>query len=185
MSLLRIGPRLFVTGWLSSRLDTETEREWEKSLSDKNKFPSYEQLKTFLSNYAIMIDDLKHMKTTKNEEFIVTKRSNVRSTAVNTVTAPISKYLKYYLCKAPHYLPLCERFQSKTPEQRYEIVKANKLCYGCFSSKHSMDTCNHKCKICECKRHNLLNRHLDSANINVNARNCENDRMKIDDSNVM
>lgn len=169
--------------WLSSRLDADTEREWEKSLSDK-KFPTYEQLKTFLSNYATMVDDLKFTKSTKKEEYAFPKRTNVKSTVATTITVPISKSVKCHLCKAPHYINVCEMFMSKSPEQRYEIIKANKLCYGCFSSKHSANVCKHKCTVCARKHHDLLHRDSNYANENVNARTSENDRKKTVDANV-
>lgn len=86
--------------------------------------------------------------------------------------------MKCYLCKAPYYLSVCEQFQSKSPEQRYEIVKANRLCYGCFSSKHSIDVCNCKCKLCDCKHHDLLHRNSDSTTANINARTGENNKRK-------
>jgi hypothetical protein len=47
------------------------------------------------------------------------------------------------MCNHPHSLYCCEVFKSKSPEERGEFVKRNRICFNCIKSKeHIARTCN-------------------------------------------
>ena len=55
-------------------------------------------------------------------------------------------------------LYLCTGFKKLTLEKKLNVVKRNKLCYNCLSSRHLSSTCKSKssCKECGAKHHTFL-----------------------------
>ena len=66
--------------------------------------------------------------------------------------------VKCTLCNNDHPLYLCACFKEKTPEQRMDLVRQNKLCFNCLSSKHLSSTfpSRKSCRDCGAKHHSLL-----------------------------
>ena len=65
---------------------------------------------------------------------------------------------KCITCNAEHPLYLSTGFKKLTLEKKLDVVKRNKLCYNCLSSRHLSSTCKSKsnCKECGAKHHTLL-----------------------------
>ena len=53
---------------------------------------------------------------------------------------------RYYLCKASHYVDQCPRFQTMTPNERWEVVKEQKACFSRLKKGkgHTTANCLHK-----------------------------------------
>ncbi len=63
---------------------------------------------------------------------------------------------KCVLCAQNHYLNQCVDFKAKSPQDRYEVVKKNRLCLICFDSRHGISDCKSKF-VCNCdSRHSSL-----------------------------
>ena len=51
-----------------------------------------------------------------------------------------------YMCKASHYVDQCPRFQTMTPNERWEVVKEQKACFSCLKKGkgHTIANCLRK-----------------------------------------
>ena len=69
--------------------------------------------------------------------------------------APVE--VKCEQCKGDHRLPQCPDFARMEVNKRWDIVKANKLCFKCIVKKHSRSNCRaKKCTRCGYGHHSLL-----------------------------
>jgi hypothetical protein len=71
-----------------------------------------------------------------------------------------------YDCKSGHELTRCSHFIKKTLQDRWELVKSEKLCFKCIASKHRRAACQAKpCGKNGCRQphHKLLHYERDSA----------------------
>ncbi|KAJ8049693.1 hypothetical protein HOLleu_02543 [Holothuria leucospilota] len=64
-----------------------------------------------------------------------------------------------YCCSLGHLLQVCKEFKAKTPKQRKELIRKQKLCDNCFKSNHSAPGCmsENRCTVNEKKKkHHIL-----------------------------
>ena len=47
-----------------------------------------------------------------------------------------------YVCKASHYVDQCPRFQTMTPNERWEVEKEQKACFSCLKKGKDHTTAN-------------------------------------------
>lgn len=67
-------------------------------------------------------------------------------------------------CKDSHPTSQCRTFKQLSNEEKYKIVKNNKLCINCLSNKHIIkDRHSHGCNIRGKWYHTLLHRNKDSS----------------------
>lgn len=142
--------------WLTTRLDDKTERDWETSIADCSKFPSYKELRTFLMARASIIADTISSSMFKKTEKVDSKSDFKKTDSKPVARSLITSKVRCYMCNLNHYLNDCVEFKQKTPLQRFEIVKSNKLCVNCFCRKHNTSDCKGpKCKICDGRHSDL------------------------------
>ena len=81
--------------------------------------------------------------------------------------------VKCTLCNNDHPLHLCTGFKEKTPEQRMDLFRQNKLCFNCLSWKNLSSTCPSRksCRDCGVKYHSLLHRNTPVGENATTARN--------------
>ncbi|XP_025419482.1 uncharacterized protein LOC112689831 [Sipha flava] len=62
------------------------------------------------------------------------------------------------LCNKTHSIRKCQLFLSKTPTDRFQIIKTHRLCINCLNSGHSAASCTskYKCTTCNRSHHSLL-----------------------------
>ncbi|KAM8714715.1 hypothetical protein ACLKA7_001125 [Drosophila subpalustris] len=66
---------------------------------------------------------------------------------------------KCIICNDDHKLYKCETFSKKKLPEKWEIVKKNRLCFGCLRQGHSVQNCSFRreCKIDSCQKfHNRI-----------------------------
>ena len=89
-----------------------------------------------------------------------------------------TRTLSCWLCRNGHRLVNCKDFLAKTPEERYNFVSDNKLCFNCFSKGHQLNDCKSDFRCCEdnCNRkhHTLFHQELKAGDLTIN--NCNIDR---------
>jgi len=92
------------------------------------------------------------------------KGSKSNSSRVTVATASTSSPTNYPMCKARHYLSLCQKFLTQNPTQRRETVKNLKRCFNCLCTSHSVQECKSKysCRTCSKRYHSLLHLSSDS-----------------------
>ena len=88
------------------------------------------------------------------------RRSIVKRTILSTRSNNRDDVPKEQLCNSPHPLYRCEVLRLKSPEERGEFVKRNRICFNCINSKdHTSRACNSstRCKSPGCgKPHHTL-----------------------------
>jgi len=65
-------------------------------------------------------------------------------------------------CKDSHTVSQCSTFKQMSNDEKYNVVRNNKLCINCLSNKHTTKNCqSHGCKICGKWHHTLVHRNKD------------------------
>lgn len=105
--------------YLQSKLDSQTQMDWDNSVTDRNSYPSYESLKEFLIFRVHTIDEHHEPKLVHKSD----ASTNSSSKARKSFSVAISKPSCCACRKEQHLLIECSEFKIKTPYQRYLIVK--------------------------------------------------------------
>jgi len=138
----------FLVYCVSQKLDPSTRRAWKLSFKEDSPPATFEDLTRFIASRAQALGDIKPDKSTKPHE------NKVTSAAASSVPEPLC-----VLCKQRHFINKCPTFIEKSPSQRVEIVKQNKRCFNCLSTKHVLF--DYKSRyLCQKKHHSML--HIDS-----------------------
>lgn len=151
---------------LLQKLDANTVKRFELEHSS-SAIPSYEQLKSFVENQCKALDTLAFTKTdnkttsSKNTTTTPKSYSFHPKRSSNTTSAFIiqpGNVQKCWLCKNNHSIYSCPTLITKSPAERYHLVKQNHLCVNCLSNKHSAKLCrsSSSCKVCRQRHHSLL-----------------------------
>ncbi|CAK1579685.1 unnamed protein product [Parnassius mnemosyne] len=147
-----------------SKLDTESRKQWEMYVSQNvqpNTLPSWNQLASFLETRFRTLEMLEGQKNTskatqnntskqiiKHKSFYSTVNNNEKKVSINTCV----------MCSGGHSLYQCKQYERLSPEKRTEYVQANRLCFNCLSSSHSVRGCHHSmsCRRCGRRHHTTL-----------------------------
>lgn len=160
-----------ITFLVYSKLDFQTQKDWQKTISDRTKYPNWKEFEAFLLNRAKAVKQLEDKQKSSKKAYNVTSNKN-------------EKYVrKCVACqKSDHLLFSCETFNKMTAGERLDLVRNNKLCYNCFNRNHHTRECEVRkcCKICGYKHHTLL--HIEknstkstSSSVDSNAKQVVND----------
>src|SRR6266576_5779756 len=151
------------------RLDDETCRDFDRTITDTSTYPTYEAITKFLDNRAATVEfseDRKQPPVEQRKPPSKSPKANRKSFATAQTSLPrvegdsnASRYKgKCYACTQFHTLIDCPEFQKRNPTERYQIIKNNRLCLICFSSKHGTSQCSKRCRTCGSYHHHLLHR---------------------------
>lgn len=99
-------------------------QNWKNSLVSVNKYPKFDQLSKCLQNCTIEVND----RITYDKLF----KSIAKKSSSDQVSYSMVKN-KCVLCSNSHYLNQYSKFLSKNSQDRFEIVKRNRLCLICFN----------------------------------------------------
>ncbi|CAL8111098.1 unnamed protein product [Orchesella dallaii] len=108
-----------------------------------------------VSAAAIVVCDIESSDDPKKKT-----NSEESSLIVDTRQQPTSSHKSCFLeCQKPHKLQHCPKFKAMTVEDRFNVVKKNRICFSCLNPGHSWSRCNMKavCGVNGCaKNHNRL-----------------------------
>ncbi len=139
---------------LRSKLDDQTRLDWDNSVKDRNRYPTYESLKEFLVSQAFGFDDDGFDFKTSEKPRDKGAKSPAGKRAFST---SVSRSECRNCKKGQHLLIECADFSSKSPHQRYNVIKKLGICLNCFGDGHSNAECRWSvCKECGQKHHTLL-----------------------------
>ncbi|KAJ8963810.1 hypothetical protein NQ317_000592 [Molorchus minor] len=148
---------------LLQKIDISTKTQFEKKFSNVD-IPSYKDLVSFLTEQAKALESVMSYsledksKSKKSNRCTINASSHTKSFIVKED----SKFENCRLCNSKHPLSSCTKFLSKTPQQRFEIVKQHNLCLNCLNGSHTVRHCRsrYRCKVCRFSHNSLL--HFDS-----------------------
>lgn len=129
-----------------TKLDADSHRLWEQTISDFNDFPTLENLFNFLE------------KRFRSLEMIEYKGKAVKTKSFHSSRVDAEKTLSCSFCKENHYIYQCKDFSKQDYKDKQTFVQNNKLCYNCLIPNHSVLQCkrNTRCRVCQKKHHSLL-----------------------------
>ncbi|KAJ8966009.1 hypothetical protein NQ317_012304 [Molorchus minor] len=148
---------------LLQKIDISTKTQFEKKFSNVD-IPSYKDLVSFLTEQAKALESVMSYsledksKSKKSNRCTINASSHTKSFIVKED----SKFENCRLCNSKHPLSSCTKFLSKTPQQRFEIVKQHNLCLNCLNGSHTVRHCRsrYRCKVCRFSHNSLL--HFDT-----------------------
>jgi len=145
---------------LVQKLDNKTKKEWEFHISNKE-LPTLQQLYTFLKHRCNTLESVS-TKTKTNEQ---RQASEKKMSQLYVSVKPMCE-----VCKDSHTVSQCSIFKQLSNNEKYKIVKNNKLCINFESNKHTIKDCqSHGCKICGKWHHTLIHRNKDLSREHSNG----------------
>ncbi|XP_022827437.1 uncharacterized protein LOC111357108 isoform X1 [Spodoptera litura] len=139
---------------ITSKLDITTLRYWKESINnDTVEKPTLQNLKTYLSNRFMLLQNLEDTKTTQQTD---SKSHSLKSDAKDKQSR-----ISCPLCKGHHFLFGCSQFKQMTVEKRIEKVsKFSNFCANCLHNGHETKSCRGgACKYCQQKHNTMLHIH--------------------------
>ena len=146
---------------LEKALPNDIRLKWEESLS-LDAVPTLKEFYTFIGGVVFRLQTMEreavNNKGMRGEKRAVDhetqggkrKRVESRARALATTTSN-----PCYQCQADHPLYRCPVFEKMTVQQKWDLVKAKKLCRNCLR-KHSGECKSIKCKHCNRFHHSQL-----------------------------
>ncbi|XP_076301942.1 uncharacterized protein LOC143220091 [Lasioglossum baleicum] len=144
--------------FVSNKFDSDMELEWNKSLGDTRKYPTYETMEKFILEQTAAVKMSKQSKQQLPLPTNLPKVSRLKSTT--HVVEEISSSITCFLCKEAHNPRDCSTFRSLSPLARFETIKNQHVCINCLGASHTVSTCpsTNVCRHCGEKHHTLLHR---------------------------
>ena len=108
------------------------DNKWELNISNKE-LPNLQQLYTFLEHRCNALESIatKH-KTNEQRQYMDRKISH----------SYVSVKSMCEVCKDSHAVSQCHIFKQLSNQEKYQLVKKNKLCINCLSNKHMIKVQN-------------------------------------------
>lgn len=153
----------WVTNIIIDKLDDNTLQAFERSQKDPRKFPTLQGLLKFITERA---DSLESFKVASENYHHTPRRDN------NHDSDRQSNFKKRNCveCSEDHGLFKCDKFRKYDVNQRWEVVKRNKLCTICFG-QHFQRDCKSKFKCDKCSGAHSKLLHNDMKKDKTNPRN--------------
>ena len=149
--------------FITSRFETTTFVEWQKSLGDQTDPPTLTQLKAFMETQMCTLEGMEYgqnLQITSTNNPPKGPKPAQSHQAVNQSYEQEAMISKCVLCdRADHILFACPDFRSKSVGERSEFVAQRKLCFNCLGP-HLIRNCtsDKRCRTCKNKHNTLLHR---------------------------
>lgn len=146
---------------LTSKLDINTQREWERRMNNIQGDVSLHDIMNFLENHCKYLERITVDKITPNKF-----TNEIRQNKFKVVTTHVANsHTGCPLCTGDHQLYSCSSFLRLSPSERRAKVQNLHVCFNCLTVGHrSIDCTRSMCKKCSKKHNTLL--HID---YNTNA----------------
>lgn len=154
---------------MSKKLDSETLKRFELHHGSSD-IPTYKNLYNFLYKQCVAFDSIALVKPQRFHSNTQYKNQNTSHKFNSPSTLVVNTQNNHCpVCKSEHTIYVCPMFSSKSPKERYNLVKQNRWCTNCLGFKHSSKKCdsNASCRKCKGKHHTLLHfeNNLESSSI--------------------
>ncbi|XP_024890294.1 uncharacterized protein LOC112466438 [Temnothorax curvispinosus] len=152
---------------ISSKLDTNTSREWESSLED-SELPTLKKLFDFLSHRCRVLE-----ATSKSGTSSRSQPHGKQKVSCNGATNTNCEY-----CKAAHLIYRCPQFLALPIAKRIAEARTRKICLNCLrSTAHTANKCTSGgCKTCTRKHNTLLHLQTTGSEQAVSSGEKNNDK---------
>ena len=150
----------------TSKINKDVRCEWEKEISAKGKFYSFEEFLRFMEAQSNAIQ--RSNPAQSRPEAGTPIRKGVALSAISTTEKTM--YCAYCNQKTDHLIHKCPAFLKLESSARNSIVRKQRLCARCLRRTCNTSCSKFTCRICR-KQHNTLihcNRPTNAVNINEN-----------------
>ncbi|XP_036345819.1 uncharacterized protein LOC118755071 [Rhagoletis pomonella] len=152
---------------LVSKLPLDRKEDWIRhKFSMCQLYPSIKEFGGWLQQVAMFVSMATGIVTTDQH----CQKFNKNPRTVLTVTA--SEQICVF-CSEEHFLYQCPKFKSAEHNQRWSVVKANRLCFCCLRAGHNLQNCakRRECGIMFCRKfhHRLLHNSNGNTDEQFNA----------------
>lgn len=136
------------------RLDDQTLKDWQKFLDDEE--PTWPLMKEFLTKQWRTLDSVPVPQ--KRQQQLPGKSSDNKPHTLKSFAGSSPSPLSCVLCKNPHNLYSCPKFQAMSVSERFNFATEKGLCRNCLSSSHAQRNCtsSNRCKTCKKNHHSML-----------------------------
>ncbi|XP_065205496.1 uncharacterized protein LOC135835253 isoform X1 [Planococcus citri] len=171
-----------VTFLTARKLPDKLRMDWDTSNHDYSVYPSFESLASFLINRSFAYETANlgepKEKTNSSPPGKQNKSSEKSNQGDKKSLAAVKQpcNIKCIVCGDPHFLNQCKVFGGKTVNERFSIVKGNRLCLKCFNPFHGISACKRpNCSKCQGAHNVLLHReYVAPSSLNSSAENNSN-----------
>lgn len=147
-------------------LDLDTREAWEVHLGSSAEYPTYAQFEEFLIGRTRAMENLGLAPTTGScKESAASTTGKTRSKAsAHVATSSKPDQITCPLCKSPHSLAKCEKFQSKTIQQKRDCIIKNRRCFNCLAA-HLASNCTSTKRCLKCGKKHHTSIHFNSTSV--------------------
>lgn len=140
---------------LLDKLDIKTKKSFEKEHT-QTEMPTYNDLKTFVSDYASALARVKKSQIFKSNHNQFQKSAS-NNKLIKSHAATLGSEKVCNICRQSHYLNQCTEFIKLGLKELFQRFKELKLCNNCFRN-HLVKNCSSKfnCRYCQQRHHSLL-----------------------------
>lgn len=144
---------VFIT---TQRLDYETRKGWEISISSSREMPNFEGLIEFLEQ---RVRNLELVDTTRFKSKPASKPQALQG---NLKAHHVQSENRCIACNQRHLQIYCQNFKDLSVEQSRHLFKNAQLCFNCFRPHQIIDSpSDKKCRECGGRHHTMV--HLSDA----------------------
>lgn len=134
-------------------LDSESREAWEVTLGSSTDYPTFTQFEEFLVGRTRALENLGLATSTGTPAATFSGKYRAKAVAHVAASASDASLNSCPLCGASHHLARCESYQTKTAQQRKDLVLKHRRCFNCLAP-HFVKRCNSTKRCLKCgKRH--------------------------------
>ncbi|XP_035898857.1 uncharacterized protein LOC118506181 [Anopheles stephensi] len=150
---------LIITHILSSCLDAETRKLWERSLKH-GEFPELYKTLEFITRQTEVLESCATKEPQQRQP-----SGKPASTKAFVSSTPNPPQLCCALCKQQHPLHKCPTFLILTTTDKIEKLKTLNRCFNCFGTGHAVSKCPSpwSCRHCKGRHHTLI--HVENSRV--------------------
>ncbi|XP_036343669.1 uncharacterized protein LOC118752929, partial [Rhagoletis pomonella] len=132
--------------------------DWAKHAATIQPYPSVEQFSEWLTELAKIICLMPTISAQSG------RQSSGNPRRLMHIERPKDS-LTCYQCSGNHMLPQCDAFKASSIQERWDLVKAQQLCFSCLRKGHSTQKCRarRRCNIRGCQRYHSQLLHNEDA----------------------
>nr|XP_022904560.1 uncharacterized protein LOC111416698 [Onthophagus taurus] len=134
------------------KLDSETAKDWEKSISSYRDPSTFEEFEEFLVRRIYTLEAIEKLPgNNKRVTQSFNKNFNFKSHNASVPTSGCSA------CGAAHYIATCPEYLTRNASQRTDLIISRGLCFNCLGP-HLFKKCrvSKRCRFCNKPHHSTL-----------------------------
>ncbi len=148
------------------KLPEDLQEKWCEQVVEQrllNRIPTFKDIVDFVKSASDVLNDpafgIKAMSNDHNST--QTKPSDEQQSSFSLQVSVVKNCM---MCGQDHDLDICNKFLSRTPTERRQIVHDKKLCFGCYGLNHISRNCQKKRTCQRCNKPHPTAMHIENFN---------------------